>query len=253
MNTRITRAVSVLVVAAAAAVTISAQAASGTAAGGQTETPSQVPAVVEWQPSYRFDIGDSVEFRFPFAPELNFEAPVRRDGAISFPHIGDVRAIGLTVGEMNAHLRERYTGILKQPEITIIVRSFQALQVFVTGEVPAAGRVAFRPGLTVVQAVAAAGGFRDTANRGTLVLLRPVSPTALQVIEVSVRKQEGIAGDLPLMPNDVVLVPKSGIAKLNQVVAQYTRELLPFTNLGIFFNLMGASTGALSIEGGGTP
>jgi hypothetical protein len=54
------------------------------------------------------------------------------------------------------------------------------------------------------------------------------------------------------MPNDIVLVPKSGIAKLNLLISQYTRELLPVTNLGIFFNLMGASTGALSI-GGGAP
>jgi polysaccharide export outer membrane protein len=252
-NTRIARSVVTLVLASALTeVTISAQSPPATATGDQATTPAQSAAVAAWQPSYRFDVGDTVEFKFPFAPELNFTAPVRPDGAISFPYVGDVRAIGLTVAEVATRLRQRYVGILKEPEVTIIVRSFQALRVSVIGEVPAAGRVEYRQGLTVVQAVAAAGGFRDTANRGTLVLLRQVTPTSLKVLEVSVRKHEGVAGDYPLMPDDIVLVPKSGIAKLNLLISQYTRELLPVTNLGIFFNLMGASTGALSI-GGGAP
>jgi protein involved in polysaccharide export with SLBB domain len=215
------------------------------AAAAQTTTP---PA---WQPSYHFDVGDNVEFKFLYTPELNFTAPVRPDGAISFPYLGDVKLLGLTVAELTDALRKQYTGVLRTPDVTVIVHSFQALRVFVTGEVPAPGRLDFRPGMTIVQAVAAAGGFRDSANRKQVVLLRPQTPTALSVTLVSVETRGATASDLPLGPDDIVLVVKSGIARLGQIVQQYSRDLLPFSSLGLFFNLTGSTNAVLTVNKGG--
>jgi polysaccharide export outer membrane protein len=223
-------------------------AAAGPAAGPQTAAAAADPGL--WRPAYRFDIGDVVEFKFPYAPELDFSAPVRPDGAVSFPYIGDVPLLGETVPALVATLRTKYTGVLNSPEVTIIVRSFQPLRVFVTGEVPAPGRVDFRPDLTVAQAVAAAGGFRDSANTRQVIVLRPATSTALRVTMVSLARKRGEAGDQALAPNDIVLVPKSKIAKLGQVIGQYTRDLLPVSSLGLFFDLVG-STGASAVIGGG--
>lgn len=220
-------------------------------ASGAQQTPSAAAQSSQpaWQPSYHFEIGDSVEFKFPFTPELDFSAPVRPDGAISFPYLGDVRLLGLTVSELSTTLGTRYATILKATDVTIIVRSFQSLRVFVTGEVPVPGRLDFRPGMTVSQAVSTAGGFRDTANRKEIILLRQATPTALQVTVVSVATRGGEAGDLPLAPNDIVVVAKSKIARLGQLVRQYTRDLLPISSLGLFFDLVG-STGASLVVGG---
>lgn len=176
---------------------------------------------------------------------------MRPDGAITFPYLGDVQLRGLTVPELSAQLRERYAGVLKSPEITIIVRSFQPLRVFVTGEVPAPGRLDFRAGLTVSQAIATAGGFRDSANRKEVILLRPATPTSLAVTMVSVGRRGREAGDLVLAPNDIIVVPKSKIARLGQIVQQYSRDLLPISSLGLFFDLVGSAGASVVVGGGG--
>lgn len=200
---------------------------------------------------YRFDIGDAIDFKFPYTPELDFSAPVRPDGAISFPYIGEVTLLGLTVPEVAAELRARYADVLRSPEVNIVVRSFQSLRVFVTGEVPVKGRLDFRPGMTVSQALYTAGGFEDTANRKEVIILRPASPTSLRVMVVSVRARGAEAGDLPLQPNDIVVVTKSRIAALGQAVKQYTRDLLPVSSLGLFFDLIGSSGASVVVGGGG--
>jgi protein involved in polysaccharide export with SLBB domain len=234
--------------------TVPAEAAAVRAPDAPQEPAPAPPAdsAPVWRPAYRFAVGDTIEFKFPYAPELDFSAPVRPDGALSFPYLGDVVVMGETVPLLLATLEKRYEGILRSPEITIIVRSFQPLRVFVTGEVPTPGRVDFRPGMTVAQAVAAAGGFRDTANRKEVVLLRPATPTALRVSMVSLARRGSNAGDQPLAPDDIVVVPKSKIAKLGQVIGQYTRDLLPVSSLGVFFDLVG-TTGASAVIGGGAP
>ena len=235
-----------------ATLVLSAVLAGAASASGAQQAPAVASQVSQapWQPSYHFEIGDTVEFKFPFTPELDFSAPVRPDGAISFPYLGDVRLLGLTVSELSSALSTRYATVLKAPDVTIIVRSFQTLRVFVTGEVPVPGRLDFRQGMTVSQAVSTAGGFRDTANRTEIILLRQATPTALQVMMVSVATRAGEAGDLPLAPNDIIVVAKSRIARLGQLVRQYTRDLLPISSLGLFFDLVG-STGASVVVGGG--
>lgn len=209
---------------------------------------AQVHAQTPWQPAYRFEIGDTVEFKFPYTPELDFSAPVRPDGVIFFPYLGDVMLLGLTVSELSATLRTRYANVLKSAEVTIIVRSFQPMRVYVTGEVLTPGRIEFRQGLTVAQVVSSAGGFRDTANRNEVIVLRPATSTAMQVTRVSLARNDREAGDQLLAPNDIVVVVKSKIARLGQTIRQYSRDLLPVSSLGLFFDLIG-STGASVVVG----
>lgn len=202
-------------------------------------------------PRYTFQIGDVVEFKFPYSPEIDFSAPVRPDGAIYFPYLGDVALFRRTVPELAEILRSRYADVLLSPEITIVVRSFQAPRVFVTGEVLAPGKMDFRHGMTVSQALHSAGGFRDTANRKQVILLRVIEPGALRVSPVSLARRNGHVDDIPLAPDDIILVPRSRIARLSQIIQQYSRDLLPVSSLGVFFNLVG-STGA-SVSLGGAP
>ena len=211
---------------------------------------ARAPQAAAAVPTYTFQIADVVEFKYPFTPELDFSAPVRPDGAIFFPYLGDVPLFGRTVSDLSALLQQKYADILKSPEITITVRSFQIPRVFVTGEVVVPGAMDFRHGMTLAQALYASGGFRDTANRKHLVLLRKASPEALRVIPVSLARAEDSMPDLVLQPNDILLVPRSRISRLGQIIQQYSRDLLPIASLGVFFNLVG-STGASVAFGGG--
>ncbi len=199
---------------------------------------------------YHFQMNDVIEFKFRYSPELDFSAPVRPDGAIFFPYLGDIQVTDLTVSALAAMLRARYASILQSPEITITVRSFRAPRVFVAGEVVAPGHFDFRPGMTVSQAVYSAGGLREGASRSRVLVLRPTEPNVLQVIAVDIKAHNGRATDPPLSSEDIVLVPKSAISRLDQIIDQYSRQLLPLSSLGVFFNLMGSTAASASIAAG---
>ncbi len=73
---------------------------------------------------YRIQVGDLLDVKFFFNPDLNQEASVRPDGRISLQLIGEVMASGLTVDELKTLLKQRYDTELKNPSITVILRSF---------------------------------------------------------------------------------------------------------------------------------
>ncbi|GJL55203.1 MAG: hypothetical protein NPIRA02_23350 [Nitrospirales bacterium] len=73
---------------------------------------------------YRIQVGDLLDVKFFFNPDLNQEATVRPDGKISLQLIGEVMASGQTVEELKALLKQRYENELKNPSITVILRSF---------------------------------------------------------------------------------------------------------------------------------
>lgn len=192
---------------------------------------------------YTLQVGDLIELRFPYAEELDVTAPVRPDGKLAVPHAGEIEAAGRTPADFRQAILEALAGTLRDPEVTVVVKEFRAQRVFVTGEVTTAGAVEYRPGLTALQALSAAGGYRETASRQAVLILRPDQPGQLQVLSLDVRRQREQIADLVLRPDDIVLIPRSGIAKVNQVMRQYVRGVLPVGNLGIFFDLIG-STGA---------
>ena len=190
---------------------------------------------------YRIGRGDELNLRFLYTPELNTDATVRSDGRVGLPLIGDVRVEGLSTQELTTQVQEALKERVKRPQLTVNVRGAAASQrVFVGGEVAMPGAQSLVGPLTVLQAVLAAQGMKDTAQaREVLVLRRQAGSTSPSVLKVDLASlmagREG-AQDLALAPQDVVLVPRSGISSLNLWVDQYLRRNLP-VNFGVNYTI----------------
>ncbi|HML28551.1 MAG TPA: polysaccharide biosynthesis/export family protein, partial [Hyphomicrobium sp.] len=120
---------------------------------------------------YHIQPGDSIEFSAASSPDMNTRATVNIDGQISLPLTGALRVAGLTVSELQAKVRNEMSSkvfrrrtsdgrelsvMLAPDEISVVVAEYRP--VYVNGDVSQPGQQAFRPGMTVRQAIALAGG-----------------------------------------------------------------------------------------------
>jgi len=156
---------------------------------------------------------------------------VRPDGRISLPLLPSMMAAGLTSDELEAALRQAYARDLRNVELSVLVRGFATQRVFVGGEVEKPGMIDLVDGQTVMQAVTAAGGWKTTARRDEVVVVRQSDANHRLVFAVNlddVISGTDLAQDARLLPLDTVIVPRSDIAKLNLWVEQYMRNTLPF-------------------------
>ena len=104
--------------------------------------------------------------------DLSRTLPVRPDGFISLPMVGEVRAEGRTPNELADELREALKAYVQEPRVTVIVREVNSSRVFITGEVANPGAYPLRGRISILQAIALAGGFTDFADRDAIVVLR---------------------------------------------------------------------------------
>lgn len=191
------------------------------------EPPMPAPAEM----NYRLQRGDVLDVKFFYAAELNESVVIRPDGRIALQLIGEVAAVDLTPDDLTQVLRQHYTGILVNPEITVIIRTFAGQKVYVGGEVTHPGLLAFDGRLTLLQALIQAGWLKQSATWRSVVLLRNTETNVPTIQLIDVRKQlqkpVGVGGEVVwLRPFDVVYVPQSAIAKANDFVEQYFDKLI---------------------------
>jgi polysaccharide export outer membrane protein len=121
---------------------------------------------------YQLGAEDVVEIAVYQAPEISRTVPVRPDGKISLPLVGDIQASGKTTSQLADELRSRLEGYVQGPRVTVIVQEVHAPRVFVLGEVVRPGAYPLRGRLDLLQAIALAGGLGDFASRGRILLIR---------------------------------------------------------------------------------
>lgn len=196
-------------------------------------------------PPYRMQIGDVIDVKLQMNPELNDQVSVRPDGKISTTLVDDVMAYGRTTREVAKDLEDLYGKQLLNPQISLLVRSFAPSRVYVTGEVVAPGEfINVGPNLTLVQAIARAGGLKNTAQPNGIVILRrgaAETPTAYAADYAAAITGNDPASDVRLAPYDVVYVPRSGIADAGLHYDQYIRQFLPI-NGGLNYQLNDAAS-----------
>ena len=122
-------------------------------------------------------------------PDMTRVVPVRPDGKISLPLINDVQAAGSTPQQLAATVTEKLRKFITEPQVTVIVTQINSQRVFVVGEVLRAGAFPLIPGMTVLQALASAGGFTTFADVKKIHVMRLVNG-----------KHIGIALQLPGSP-----------------------------------------------------
>ncbi len=179
---------------------------------------------------YRIQIGDVLDVKFYYNPELNDSVTVRPDGRISLQLAPEVMAAGVTPNDLAGQLRERYRSELRNPQITVIVRSFGSQRMFVDGEVGTPGLVTLTGPLTVMQSIAESGGFKDSARYNEVLVIRRTAAKKPYVMTVNLENAingTDLGQDIYVLPFDIVYVPKSPIANVDVWVDQYIRKLIP--------------------------
>ena len=184
--------------------------------------------------------GDQLDIKLFFNPELNETILVRPDGKISLQLIDEVQAAGLTPAQLDTELTRLYSQELKRPSVTVIVRSFTGQRVYIGGEVTTPSLIPLTAGMTPLQAVMNAGGFKETAKPAGVIVIRKGPdnrPIPLRVDLQRIIDGATTAEDLQLQPYDIVYVPKTWIAKANKFVNEYIEKLFLYrgTTLGFGF------------------
>ncbi len=213
---------------------------SALSASAQDAPAPQAMTYTDASPAYRFFPGDEIEIVVFSAPELNRTVTVAPDGRIAMPLIGAVRAADLTAEELHDALIVAYSNQLRQPELSVVPRTYASRQVFVGGEVARPGIYEMPANIDAYQAVALAGGFLPTARRSdVLVLSRASGATEVSEIDLSSRAMRaGFPDAEPLQRYDVVYVPRSRISQVNLFMQQYVRDALP-VQFSFYYDLRG--------------
>ena len=107
--------------------------------------------------------GDVIRLNFAGAPELSGQQKIRSDGRISLPMIGEAKAAGLTVPQLQDSLTALYKPQLQNPAV-VVTLEVSANAVLISGEVNAPGRKVFERPTTLLEAIMEAGGFTEFAN-----------------------------------------------------------------------------------------
>ena len=150
---------------------------------------------------------DEIEISVWEEPALSATLIVRPDGRISLPLIGSVLVAGLTPEEVEVELRNQLLTKLTEPIVVVIVREFNSAQVSVLGEVQRPGRFPLDQKLSVLDVIAAAGGFSTYADIDSVIVLRP-EEAGIRRIRVNVKALLDNDSEplLMLMPGDTVYV-----------------------------------------------
>lgn len=176
-----------------------------------TEMPEAVDDVVA---EYRMGVGDRVSVQVWKSPELSVEVPVRPDGKISVPLVGDVSAAGKSTQQLSSQLAESFSAYVRNPQVTVIVREPVSAnflrRVRVTGAVGEPVSIAHQQGMTVLDLVVLAGGVTEFANANGAKLYRKYGDK-IKVYPIKlddILNKGGLETNYVLSPADVITVPE---------------------------------------------
>jgi polysaccharide export outer membrane protein len=141
----------------------------------QQPPPAAGPGRTDTRPAAReYIIGndDVLEISVWENVAMSRTIPVRPDGRISLPIVNDVQAAGLTPMQLQAQLTTALEKFMKEPAVTVMVKEVHSFKVSVVGRVGKPGRYEFTNPVTVLEALAVAGGLSDFADRNGIVVIR---------------------------------------------------------------------------------
>ncbi len=170
-------------------------------------TPSETPP--DDVPDYYVAPGDVLRLSVWKEPELTTDVFVRLDGRITVPLVGDLKVSGRTTESVATEIRTKLRAFLEVPLVTLTVHQATSARFYVVGEVATSGAFPLTGRITVLQALAVAGGFRTFAKRERIVIVRErlgvksAIPFNFRDLELGVRLEQNI----PLLSGDIIIVP----------------------------------------------
>jgi polysaccharide biosynthesis/export protein len=143
-------------------------------------------------------------------PDISRSIPVRSDGKISLPLVGEVQAAGRTPLKLEVEIASRLKNYISEPEVTVIVQQINSQKFNVLGQVNRPGTFVIANSPTVLDAIALAGGFRDFAKQKSIYVLRQNADgtqTRIPFNYKDVVKGQNPAQNIKLQPRDTIVVP----------------------------------------------
>jgi polysaccharide export outer membrane protein len=171
----------------------SAKAADAPANGGYIIGPEDILAINVWK-----------------EPDISRSVPVRSDGAISLPLVGEVQAGGKTTVELEQEITAKLRTYISEPVVAVMVEEMRSKRFNVLGQVAKPGSYLLTTNTTVLDAIALAGGFRDFAKQKSIYVLRKNpdgSETRLPFNYKDAVKGKNVEQNVKLLPRDSVVVP----------------------------------------------
>ncbi|XBQ15675.1 MAG: polysaccharide biosynthesis/export family protein [Oceanicaulis sp.] len=192
--------------------------------------PSRFQPWSESAPAYRLYPGDTIEVTVHTAPELSGVREIGPDGRVNLPLVGGVAVTGLSAPEAARAIASRYSSVLRDPIVEVRPESFGSQTIIVGGEVGTPGPIELPNARTgVLEAVMLAGGPTPRSRRREVAVLRRAENggVMLRTVDLAAALDGRNADLVPLARHDIVFVPRSTIAEINDFLDQYVRGILP--------------------------
>ena len=143
-------------------------------------------------------------------PDLTKSIPVRSDGKISLPLVGELQATGKTPLQLERDISEKLKGFITAPEVNVTVEKVNSRKFNVLGEVGRPGEYSLTASTTIVDAIAMAGGFKDFAKKTGVYVLRKGTDGREAKLNFNYKdfiKGKNAEQNIKIEPNDTIIVP----------------------------------------------
>ena len=179
------------------------------------------PVLAREEARYRLCKGDLIDLKFESTPEFNQTVTVQPDGYVTLIDLGDLQVEGQTVPELTRRLEKQYARIINSPQITVVLKQFTRPTFSALGELAHPGQYELKEDISIIEAIALAGGFSESAKHSQVILLRSASEEWVEVRQIDVKKmlaKPTLTGDVRIKPGDIVFVPRSTLSKLKAFI-----------------------------------
>jgi polysaccharide export outer membrane protein len=176
----------------------------------------------EQGPEYLVEAPDELQIVVTDNPELETRTPVRPDGRISVPLLGDVLVGGRTVANIEKELEQKLSRYIRRADVTITITAFKSKRVYVYGEVERPGAYPYTGRDTVVSTIAQAGTLSWRASPNGIQVTRgdPQNPTILPVRLKDIVLDDDDTTNWRLCAEDIVWVPPTTMVKVGDVLRE---------------------------------
>jgi polysaccharide export outer membrane protein len=177
-----------------------------------TATPANAPKSAPGVRPESYVIGaeDVIDVYVWKEPEMSKTVPVRPDGMISLPLVGEVKAAGYTPVQLQDVLADSMKKYVSEPQVTVVVEKVSSLSFNIVGEINKPGYYPLTRRMTVLDAIALAGGFRDFAKTKKVYVLRTAANGSQERLPFNYKeviKGQNPQQNIELQPRDTIVVP----------------------------------------------
>jgi polysaccharide export outer membrane protein len=159
--------------------------------------------------SYKIGPNDILNIFVWKEADLTRDVTVMPDGKITYPLIGEITAQGMTASELKKVITDKLQSFVTAPEVTVIVKESRSQVVYTIGKLMKPGPYPLAPGMTVMQALSAAGGFAEWADPKNILIIRKEGgkETHLRFNYKEFTSGENLQQNILLKPGDTIVVP----------------------------------------------